>query len=101
MVPPPAWHVLLGEHVCPLGQVPQLSVLPHPSAMVPQPLAGHVFGVQVCGTHTLFTQVAFTAQVPQLSVPPQPSAMLPQFLPWAAQVVGVHPGAWHVPPVHV
>jgi hypothetical protein len=83
--------VLLGAHVCPVGQVPQFSVFPHPSGMLPQLLDGHVLGVHVWATHTLFVHVALTAQVPQLSVAPQPSGMLPQFLPCAEHVVGVQP----------
>ena len=35
-------------------------------------------------------QVWGALQLPQVSAPPHPSVMLPQFLPWAAQVVGVH-----------
>jgi hypothetical protein len=35
---------------------------------------------------------------PQDSVPPQPLGMLPQFLPWAAQVVGLQPQTFAVPP---
>jgi hypothetical protein len=101
-VPPVGWHVLLGEHVSPVGHTPQLSVLPQPSGMVPQLFVGQVFGVHVCVMHTLFVQVAFTAHVPQLSVAPQPSGMLPQFFPCAAQVVGVQPPpVWQVPLVHV
>jgi hypothetical protein len=101
-VPPLGWHVLLGEHVCPLGQVPQFSVPPQPSGMVPQLFVGHVLGVQVCVMHTLFVQVALTAHVPHWSVPPHPSGMLPQFLPCAAHVVGVQPPpVWHVPLTHV
>jgi hypothetical protein len=46
-------------------------------------------------------QVSDPLQLPHWSVPPQPSLMLPQFLPWAAQVVGVHvlpPHTFGVPP---
>src|SRR5262249_44360552 len=42
--------------------------------------------------------------VPHTGVPPQPSAMEPQFLPWAAQVVGMHPPPHTFatpPPAHV
>jgi hypothetical protein len=89
IVPPPAWQELLGEQVCPLGHEPQLSVPPQPSGMLPQALAGQVWGMQVCGTQTLLVQVAFAAQVPQFNVPPQPSGTLPQLSPWTAHVVGV------------
>jgi hypothetical protein len=90
--------VLLGEQVSPLGHVPQLSVPPHPSGIVPQLFVGQVFGVHVCVTHTLFVHVALTAHVPQFSDPPHPSGMLPQFLPCAEQVVGVQPPpVWQVP----
>src|SRR5438094_5907967 len=88
--PPPA-------QVCGAVQVPQVSVPPQPSAIVPQffPWAAHVVGVQ---PQTFATppppQVWGAVQVPQLSVPPQPSAIVPQFFPWAAHVVGVH----EVPP---
>ena len=91
IAPPPGWHVLLGEQVCPVGHEPQLSVPPQPSGIVPQLFVGQVFGIQVCATQTLFVQVALTAHVPQLSVPPQPSGIVPQFFPCAAHVVGVHP----------
>jgi hypothetical protein len=102
IAPPVGWQVLLGEHVSPVGHVPQFSVLPQPSGIVPQLFAGHVFGVQLWVMHTLFVHVALTAHVPQLSVPPQPSGMVPQFLPCPAQVVGVQPPpVWHVPFVHV
>ena len=40
--PPLGWQVLLGEQVWPLGQLPQLSVLPQPSGMLPQLLAEQV-----------------------------------------------------------
>jgi hypothetical protein len=46
-VPPVGWQVLLGEQVSPLGHVPQFSVPPQPSGIVPQLLLGQVFGVQV------------------------------------------------------
>ena len=82
---------MLGEHVSPAGQEPQLSVFPQPSGIVPHEPEGHVFGVHVCVTQTLLVQVALAAHVPQLSVLPQPSGMVPQFLPCAAHVVGVHP----------
>jgi hypothetical protein len=103
-VPPVGWHVSLGEHDWPLGHVPQFSVLPHPSGMLPQffPCAEHVVGVHAWETHTLFVHVALTGHVPQLSVPPHPSGMLPQFFPCAAHVVGVQPPpVWHVPLVQV
>src|SRR5258708_30302919 len=46
VVPEP---LLLFVHVCPLGQVPQLTVPPQPSASAPQvaPWAEHVVGVQL------------------------------------------------------
>ncbi len=101
IVPLLGWQVLLGEQVSPLGQLPQLSVPPQPSGMLPQLLAAQVWGVQVLTTHTLLTQVSLVPQVPQLSVPPQPSGMLPQFLACAVQLVGVQPPlVWHVPLTH-
>ena len=78
-------------HVWGAVQDPQISVPPQPSEIVPQLPVGQVFGMQVCGTQTLFVHVALTAQVPQLSVPPQPSGIVPQFFPCAAHVVGVQP----------
>jgi hypothetical protein len=81
MVPPVGWHLLLGAHVSPLGQVPQFSVPPQPSGRLPHEFDGHVFGVQAFVTQTLPVHVWLTAQVPQLSVPPQPSGIVPQFLP--------------------
>jgi hypothetical protein len=101
-VPPVGWQVLLGEQVSPLGHVPQLSVPPQPSGIVPQLFVGQVFGLHVCVTHTLFVHVALTGHVPQLSVPPHPSGMLPQFFPCAEHVVGVQPPpVWQVPLVQV
>jgi hypothetical protein len=102
MLPVVGWQVLFGAQLSPAGHEPQLRVPPQPSAMVPQPLPGQVFGVHVWVTQTLFVHVALVAQVPQASLPPQPSAMLPQFLPCAAQVVGVQVlPPWQVPFVHV
>jgi hypothetical protein len=37
-------------------------------------------------------------QDPQLRPPPHPSGIVPQFLPWAEQVVGVHPQIFAEPP---
>jgi hypothetical protein len=87
------------------GQVPQLSVLPHPSLTEPQPAPSdaHVSGTQ---PHTLAvpppTHVCGAEHGPQFSVPPQPFGMLPQFFPAAAQVVGVQPHTLADPaPPHV
>src|SRR6185295_16926028 len=76
----------------PLQHVPQSSVPPHPSGIVPQffPCAAHVVGVQpqtfavpppphVCGA----------VHVPQSSVPLHPFGIVPQSFPCAAHVVGV------------
>jgi hypothetical protein len=40
------WHTLLLEHVWPDAHVPQVSVAPQPSGMLPQvfPCAAHVVG---------------------------------------------------------
>src|SRR5215468_1216350 len=108
MGPPLGWQVLLGEHVWPLGQLPQLSVPPQPSGMLPQLLAEQTWGVQVLVTHTLLMQVALVWQVPlthdsptgqpQVMVPPQPSDTGPQAAPTPPepQVLGTHAG-WQVP----
>jgi len=78
-------------------QVPQASVPPHPSGMVPQslPRAAHVDAthpddVPPLGTQTFALHVSVPEHVPQLSVPPQPSAAVPQLLPREVQVLGVH-----------
>jgi hypothetical protein len=42
MGPPLGWQVLLGEQVSPPGQLPQLSVPPQPSGMLPQLLVEQV-----------------------------------------------------------
>jgi hypothetical protein len=102
MVPEEGWQTLLGEQVLPAPHVPQLSVPPQPSAIVPHELDGQVFGMHVWVTHTLFVHVALAPQVPHESVPPQPSGIVPQFFPCAEQVVGVQPvPAWQAPWVHV
>ncbi len=65
-----------------IGSEPSLGGVADPEAQtlaVPPP-------PQVCGE----------VHEPQWIVPPQPSEMLPQFLLCAAQVVGVHDGAWMV-----
>ncbi len=81
-------------------QVPQSSVPPQPSGMLPQsvPCAAHVVGVQ----HTFGVppppQTAGAGQVPQFKVPPQLSGMPPQLAPCAAHVVRVQPHTFAVPP---
>src|SRR5262249_14675891 len=64
------------------------------------PTTGFGLKVRLLGTgggvaHTPATppppQICGSAQVPQPSHPPQPSGSAPHVLPWAAQVVGVHP----------
>ena len=77
--------------------MPQLSVLPQPSAILPQVLP---WAEQVVGTQPQILDVPLPPQVwglthvPQLSVPPQPSETLPQVRARAEQVVGVQaPGA--------
>jgi len=76
--------------VCPLAQVPQLSVPPQPSAALPhlKPSPAQVFGVQLL-VQTLLVQVCPLAQVPQLSVPPHPLEALPQLNPSDEHVAGV------------
>jgi hypothetical protein len=66
--------------LCPVGQVPQFSMLPQPSGYWPQlsPLGHFVSGVQFPPPHWLATppppHVCPVGQVPQLTVmPPQPS----------------------------
>ena len=88
-LPPPLTQTLF-VHVWPLPQVPQLSVPPQPSEMLPQflPWAAQVVGVQE-SVQVLFVHVCLLGQVPQLSVPPQPSEALPQSNPSPEQVFGV------------
>ena len=75
-------------------QVPQSSVPPQPSAIVPQlaPLAPQVVCVQLV-PHLLGMppppQLAGAVQLPQSRMPPQPSATGPQFAPMPTQVLGV------------
>ena len=89
-VHPQTFEVPAPPHVCGLVQLPQLSVPPQPSPMLPQffPWAAQLVGVHpqtfevpapphVCGL----------VQLPQLSEPVHPSEMVPQFLPWAKHVV--------------
>jgi hypothetical protein len=83
----------LGVHVCVTqtllvqvaltGQVPQLSVPPQPSGIVPQflPCAEHVVGVQPPPVwHVPPVHVCPVGHV-QLIMPPQPSETLPHLLP--------------------
>ena len=84
--------------VLPFLHLPQSSVPPQPSEMVPQlaPRLAHVVGVhELPAPHTLATPPAPQLwpaghAPPQSSVPPQPSGRLPQSLPSAAQVTGAH-----------
>jgi len=87
--------------------VPQESIAPQPSLMVPQffPWAAQVVGVQALGPQTLGVppapQLSPGPQVPHESTELQPSLMVPQFFPWAEQVVGVQlpvPQTLGVPP---
>ncbi len=72
---------------------------PHPSDAVPAHwLAGQGLGLGVQLVHTLLTQVLGNRHLPHASVPPQPSGSGSQFLPCAAQVVGVQPHTFTVPP---
>jgi hypothetical protein len=74
--------------------VPQKTVPPHSSDIVPQlaPRAAQVVGVhpQRFGT-PLPPQVSGAAQEPHASVPPQRSEMVPHSTPIWAQVVGLQP----------
>ncbi len=70
----------LNTHVCPLGQVAQVSRLPQPSSVRPHAMlsCAQVWGTQdepaSTGTHMLFEQVLPEGQMPQSAVtPPQPS----------------------------
>jgi len=77
-LPPPLTQTLF-VHVWPPPQVPQLSVPPQPSEILPQflPCAAQVVGVHG-RVQVLFAHVWPLGQEPQLSVPPQPSPMVPQ-----------------------
>ena len=84
-----------------VGQGPQSSVPPQPSAIIPQvaPAAAQVVGVQ---PQTFGVppppQVSGAVQVPQLTVPPQPSDTEPQLSPAGHIVLGVQPHTLAVPP---
>lgn len=90
-------------HFCPVGQAPQLRLLPQPSVVVPQvaPFAAQVVGLQ----QVLFgLQASPAAQPPQLMlVLVQLSVMTPQL--FAGHVGGVHathcPLSQFCPPGHV
>jgi hypothetical protein len=71
-------------------QLPQYSVAPQLSGMLPQFLfwATHVVGVH---THLLPWQVSGGLQVGHVSVPVQPSEMEPHCAPRSPQVLGVQP----------
>ncbi len=74
--------------------MPQVSVPPQPSAIVPQlSPAGHVvFGVQPQTLGLLGVpppQVCGAVHAPQTTVPPQPSATVPQLSPAGHVVFGV------------
>ena len=85
-------HVLLPARQTWLPlQLPQESVPPQPSDIVPQPFAGHVALVQ----HWWLTQVWLLPQLGQVRVLPQPSPMEPHCAPEPAQLVGVQ----HAPEV--
>lgn len=77
--------------VSPVGQVPQLSSPPQPSAMLPQlaPSCTQVVGAQSqrYGVPSA-PQLSGDMHPPQLSVPPHPSEGVPHSAPSAVQVVG-------------
>jgi hypothetical protein len=85
---------VVSPQVCPLGQVPQFSGLPHVSVACPQsrPWAVQLFGVQT----TLHTFGVTTPQIwplghaPQSSEWPQPSVAVPQSSPCCRQLEGEH-----------
>jgi hypothetical protein len=84
-------HTLLVQTFLPL-QVPQSSVVPQPSSMLPQvaPSASQVLGEQPhWWALPLPPQVAGAWQVPQWSVPLQPSGASPQSYPRPPHVAGV------------
>jgi hypothetical protein len=76
-------------HVCPDGQVPQVTDVPQLLVKVPQfrPSARHAGGAE----HTLATPPAphtrGEVQLPQLTVPPQPLLTVPQLRPRGAHAV--------------
>ena len=86
----------------PSEQVPQVTVPPHPSGMVPHSLVlepHDTVGVQRPQRFAVPPppHVSPLAHVPQFSVPPQPSARLPQFEPLCAQVPRVQCATTHSP----
>jgi hypothetical protein len=70
--------------------VPQVSLPPHPSSMVPQSNVPQVFFVQVLQTLEVQNRPASQAPLksPHVSLAPQPSEIVPQLAPLAAHVVG-------------
>jgi hypothetical protein len=97
----------------PLPQVPQSSVPPQPSGIVPQVLLSYAQVVRVqpaAGVPHTFAvppppQVWPWGQLPQSSFAPQPSSTWPQLFPSDWQVAGWHAGAPQAlavpPPPHV
>jgi len=99
-IPGPQTFALVPPQTSVPVQVPQSSVLPHPSGVLPQlkPSDMHAAGVQGGAPHTFMVpvppQVAGAVHVPQFSTLPQPSAAVPQSRPWSAQLLY----AGHMPP---
>jgi len=94
--PPSGAMHWLNTHVCPLGQVAQVSRLPQPSSARPHWMlsSAQVWGTHEVpasmGTHMLFAQELPDGQIPQSVVtPPQPSEAYPHCNPREVQVAGV------------
>jgi hypothetical protein len=94
VVPPVHWFAL---QVAGEVQVPQLSMLPHPSEIAPQVAFSdeQVFGEQVPTPQTSDVppppHVSGDPQVPHMSAPPHLSGLFPQLTWRPAQVAGTHP----------
>jgi hypothetical protein len=91
---------IAAPQIWPVGQAPQLRVLPHPSLAVPQlkPCCAQVIGAQ---PQTFAVQIWPAGHVPQSRTSPQPSLALPQFKPCCAQFLNVvqGPPSWMEPPL--
>jgi hypothetical protein len=88
-MPVPHWLGMVAPHTCGLGHVPQDSVPPHPSEIVPH-VAPSIAQVIALHAHRLATpappQVSNPAHAPQSSLPMQPSSAIPHSAPRSAHV---------------
>jgi hypothetical protein len=85
----------------PAGQVPQVTVAPHPSRIVPQlaPTLPQVVATQpqMCGATP--PQTSGSVQAPQVSMPPHPSGTTPHAAPSVAHVAATQGATLHLPPL--